>query len=259
MYVINSLFSAFLMYSKIPMPKTEWKEENRRFSLCFFPLIGAVCGALIILWYFVCRWLGGGDFLFAAVSVAIPVIVTGGIHLDGFCDVCDARASWGGKEKMLEIMSDSHIGAFAAIKLSLYLILQTAFLTKINTFDMILIYSIGMIFSRALSGLAAVTFKSAKSTGALQCFKKPAHKKITIASELFFIALSSIAILFISPVAGTVAIVGGFAVFAYYRIFSYKKFGGITGDLEGWFLQMCEFTMLLCTASSYMILDLSEV
>lgn len=47
-----------------------------------------------------------------------------------------------------------------------------------------------------------------------------------------------------SPAVGISAAVGGILSFAYYRSFSYKRFGGITGDLEGWFLQICELASL---------------
>ena len=105
--MLRSLFSAFLMYSRIPAPKVEWKEENRRYALGFFPLVGAVIGGLLMLWRLGCGKLGFGQLVFAAGAVFIPVLVTGGIHLDGFCDVCDARASYADKAKRLEIMSCS--------------------------------------------------------------------------------------------------------------------------------------------------------
>ena len=130
--MLRSLCSAFLMYSRIPVPKVEWKEENRRYALGFFPLIGAVIGGLLILWRIICDRLGIGQFLFAAGAVFLPVLVTGGIHLDGFCDVCDARASYADRAKRLEIMSDPHIGSFAVMKLCLYLILQTALFSQIR-------------------------------------------------------------------------------------------------------------------------------
>lgn len=255
MSVINSFFSAFLMYSKIPMPKTEWKEENRRYALCFFPLIGGVCGGLIILWYYICSKLNIGNTLFAAGCTAIPAAVTGGIHLDGFCDVCDAKSSWGDREKMLDIMSDSHIGAFAAIKLCLYLIIQTALFTEMSDKKLLIVFGAGMVLSRALSGLAAVTFKSAKRSGALHNFVKPAHKRITIASEIFMIILSCFIMVTAGSFVGFSAVLGGFAAFVYYRIFSCRRFGGITGDLAGWFLQICELAILLGTVLSHKLLE----
>lgn len=243
MFVIHSFFSAFLMYSRIPMPSVEWKEENRRYALCFFPLIGAVIGALLLLWYQICLLLGFGALLFATGGAAIPIVVTGGIHLDGFCDVCDAKASCGSRWRMFEIMSDSHIGAFAAIKLALYLLLQGGIFAEIyetKSMELILVCGLLFVLSRALSGLAAVTFKSAKSRGTLQQFTKPAHRGITIAAEGFFLLASCAAMLLINLAGGIGAVLGAATVFVYYRVFSYRTFGGITGDLAGYFLQLCE-------------------
>lgn len=243
MSVIRSLFSAFLMYSRIPVPQVEWKEENRRYALCFFPIIGVVIGGIELLWYILCIKCGISELLMSAVMTAIPVVITGGIHLDGFCDVCDAKACCGTREKMLEVMSDSHIGAFAAIHLSLYFLIQAGLFSQINNISVMIICALGFVQSRAWSGLGAVVFKSAKNKGALQNFSKPAHKKVTVISELFFITAAMTAMVFIDPIIGICASAGGAAAFIYYRILSYKKFGGITGDLAGYFLQICELSV----------------
>ena len=49
------------------------------------------------------------------MAVLIPVLVTGGIHLDGLLDTADALSSWQTRERRLEILKDSHAGAFAII------------------------------------------------------------------------------------------------------------------------------------------------
>lgn len=67
-----------------------------------FPLIGAVIGAVMLGWQWLCNVLGAGDMLFAAGCTVIPIAITGGIHLDGFCDVSDAKASCAEKEKLLK-------------------------------------------------------------------------------------------------------------------------------------------------------------
>ena len=254
MHIINSLFTAFLMYSRIPMPNVEWNEENRRYSLCFFPLIGGIIGGLILLWYKICIILNLGGLIFASVCVAVPILVTGGIHLDGFCDVCDAKASCCSRNRMLEIMSDSHIGAFAAIKLGVYLLLQTGIffeIYEIGNAELMQICALTFIQSRALSGIAAVIFRCAKDSGTLRQLSKPAHKAITIAVEIFFVLLTCTAMLIINLICGIGAVVGATLTFLYYRIFSYKMFDGITGDLAGYFLQLCElvgpgFAVLAC-------------
>ena len=244
--LFKSLISAFSMYSRIPMPQIEWKEENRRYALCFFPLIGAVIGGLILLWRYICIKLGIGSLLFGAASAVIPIIVTGGIHLDGFCDVSDAKASCAPKERALEIMSDSHIGAFAAISLGVYLLLDVAFFSEINNFKVLITASLSFVISRSLSGLAAVTFRCAKKEGALQSFVKPAHKNAAVAALTVILVIGIGGMICIYPAAGIAGAVGALGAFMYYRTFSYKRFGGITGDLAGYFLQICELSSLVC-------------
>lgn len=254
--MLKSLLSAFLMYSRIPVPQVEWKEENRRYALGFFPLIGAVIGSLSIAWRFLCDLLGIGQFLFSAVAVFIPVLVTGGIHLDGFCDVVDARSSFADKEKRLEIMSDPHIGSFACMYLCMYLIIYTALLSQVNSLKGTAVIAFGYVLSRSLSGISAITFKSAKSEGALQSFVKPSHKKITLSMDIFFMLASIFAMAILSPVQGISCVCAATVVFIYYRYSAYKNFGGTTGDLCGWFLQLCEIWI---TAAAVFSERISEV
>ncbi len=252
--MLKSLISAFLMYSRIPMPKVEWSEKNRRFSLCFFPLVGGVIGVFFLIWQLICDRVGIGLLLRGAVAAAIPIMITGGIHLDGFCDVSDAMASWGDKARRLEIMKDSHIGAFAVIRMVLYFALEIAVYSESNG-KAAAIIAVGFVLSRCLSGIAAVTFKSAKNEGSLYAFVNPAHRTITRISLAISAFCCMAAMLFISP-TGLFTIVVAFAFFVYYRHFSYKNFGGITGDLAGWFLQICE---LLTAFSAVIILKITEV
>lgn len=242
MSVLNSLFSAFLMYSRIPVPQVEWREENRRYALCFFPLVGAVVGGVFLLWRYICDAMSIGRLLSGAVSAVIPLIVTGGIHMDGFCDVVDAGSSFGDRQKKLNIMSDPHIGSFSAIWLGAYLIVHAALLSEIAGFRTAAALACSYVLSRSLSGIAAVTFKGAKKEGALQSFVKPAHKKITVSVLLIITACACSGMMILSPVSGGAAIICAGLSFVYYRISAYRNFGGITGDTAGWFLQICELS-----------------
>lgn len=94
MHVIRSLCIAFSTYSRIPVPQVAWTDENRKYSMCFFPLIGAVIGLLLWGWLALCDVLGFGALLRGAVGALLPILVTGGIHMDGFMDTSDALASW---------------------------------------------------------------------------------------------------------------------------------------------------------------------
>ncbi|MBR4413672.1 MAG: adenosylcobinamide-GDP ribazoletransferase, partial [Lachnospiraceae bacterium] len=87
MRLIKSFLIALSMYSKIPVPRTEWKEEDMKYVFIFFPVVGVVIGGLIFGWYALCKYLENvPEICKVLVVAAIPVIVTGGIHVDGFMD-----------------------------------------------------------------------------------------------------------------------------------------------------------------------------
>ena len=130
MRVIRSLFIAFSTYSRIPVPQVAWSEENRKYSMCFFPWIGAVIGLLMWGWLRLCGALSIGSVLKGAVGALLPILVTGGIHMDGFMDTSDALASWQSRERRLEILKDSHVGAFAVLGCAGYLLLHAAVLSE---------------------------------------------------------------------------------------------------------------------------------
>ncbi len=245
MKILNSFFSAFLMYSRIPMPRVEWKEENRSYALCFFPLVGAVIGALLLLWQNVCNRLEIDTLLYAVVAVLIPILVTGGIHMDGYMDVSDALACMGNREKRLEVMKDSRIGAFAAIRLVCYMLLEAGLFSVVTDFVSMAVIALLFVLSRAYSGLSVVLFKNATGRGSLMSFSKAAHRRITIFVELMVILGCYAGMLLLNLTMGLCGIAAGLLVFLYYREISYKYFGGITGDLAGYFLQLSELVMMV--------------
>ena len=101
--LIQSMIIAFSMYSKIPMPRVEWNKRNMKYALCFFPFIGVIIGLVMSggLWFL--REYQFGAFFTACIATVIPVLITGGIHLDGYLDTIDALNSYGDREKRLEI------------------------------------------------------------------------------------------------------------------------------------------------------------
>ena len=131
MTLLHSLIICFALYSKIPMPHVEWTKENMRFSICFLPLVGTVIGLFEGVWVFFCMRFGIGPLTEVLILAAISIVLTGGIHIDGFMDTMDAVNSWQDREKKLEIMKDSHIGAFSVIMLLLYYLLDIAVLSSV--------------------------------------------------------------------------------------------------------------------------------
>lgn len=244
MNLLGAVVIAFSMYSRIPMPRIEWTKERMRYMLCFFPLVGAAIGAGMLLWMRFGRMLAGDGNFFRAVLVMIPVFVTGGIHLDGLLDTADALSSYKPIEEKLEILKDSHAGAFAIIFGASYFLLMFGLYSEVTAEQMRLL-AVGFVLSRALSGLSVVLFKKAKNSGLAASFSDMAQQKCVGAVMIFVILLCGAALLALDPVLGGAVLLAAAAVFGYYRWMSYRKFGGITGDLAGFFLQVCELMMAL--------------
>ena len=115
MNLLQSMVIAFSMYSKIPMPRVDWNEKNMKYAMCFFPLVGGIEGILMLLAGRLLMESGFGKIFVAAVMTLLPILITGGIHMDGFMDTMDALSSYGDREKKLAILKDSHADAFARL------------------------------------------------------------------------------------------------------------------------------------------------
>lgn len=243
--IINSFIIALSMYSEIPMPRVERDQRNMRYVLCFFPVIGVVIGVLLCGWSAVCGFYGFGQICFALAGAVVPVIVTGGIHLDGFVDTADALHSYEKKEKKPEILKDPHVGAFGVIALIGYFMLYGAGLTLIWKKEQLELLCLNYILSRTLSGMSLVWFPMAKKDGLLHSFASAAHRTKVRAVLVTLLALGFAAAVLIRPVIGAVMALVQMWVWTYYYYMSKKQFGGITGDVAGYFLCLCELAGVL--------------
>ena len=242
MRVLRSLVIAFSTYSRIPMPQVEWSDENRKYTMCFFPLIGAVTGLLLWFWLLLCDRLALGGFLRGAVAALIPLLVTGGIHMDGFMDTSDALASWQPMERRLEILKDSHVGAFAVIGCAGYLLLCAGVFSEAAAQCGPMFMACYMI-SRALSALALAFLKSARPGGMMDAFARAAHRRMVAISAVVYALICMGLWLIFGGWVACICAAGAGVCFAYYRRMAYKNFGGVTGDLAGWFVQVTELVL----------------
>ena len=246
---MKSLIIAFAMYSKIPMPRVDWEKKALSWALCWFPLVGAVIGAVLYGWMALARYLGFGPLFFAAFALLIPIALSGGIHLDGFCDTCDALSSHQPRERKLEILKDSHTGAFAIICCGLYLLVFFACWCEAAAVGRAaLVLALGPVLSRSLSGLFAVTLPNARGTGLLATFTDTMDTAKARGVMVIWVVACVAAMLWLDLWTGGAALLGAGLACLYYRVMSQRQFGGVTGDLAGFFLQICELAMVLMVA-----------
>ena len=240
----DCLVVAFSTYSAIPMPQVQWSQRNMRYAMCFFPLIGLIIGALLLGWAQLRNLVGIGPLLFGAVATVLPLLVTGGIHLDGFCDTCDALGSHQPREKKLEILKDSHAGAFAVISGVSYFVLYLGAAGEV-TEACLPVICLAFSVSRTFSALSVENFPNANPKGTAAAFGKNSLKrKVNAALAVYLILLTGGGVL-LDPLLGVLLMAAAALCFAFYHHMAMKYFGGITGDLAGFYVCVSELAMIL--------------
>lgn len=245
----NSFLVAFGMYSRIPVPQADWEHSSMEYVMCFFPFIGTVTGVLV--WF--CRVLGQEagihPLLLAAVLTVLPLWISGGIHMDGYMDTKDALATWGDKEKKLAVLKDSRTGAFAVLGCGVYLLLSFGSWCAVVPGKGLFCICLGYMVSRTLSGLSVLCFPKAKKTDSYVSFfamKAQTRKAVLVLAVL--LAAEWAALVLLGGPRGCLVLGVSTAVYGWYYYISKKEFGGITGDLAGYFVQLLELAVLFVMA-----------
>ena len=234
MNIFKTIAVALSMFSAVPVPSFRWDEKNMRYVLCAFPIVGLISG---LCWAAV-SLIHIPDILRGALFCIIPVIITGGIHLDGYADTWDALASWGNAEKKQEILHDPHTGALAVIRLCCYFAAYFALCAVlVPNLRAVICAGLGFMLSRTLSGWSLVSLPIAKGTGLAYTFASSADKKRVRRILVCLAAVIAVTIIVIGRLSGIAVILASVAVMLRYADVAEKQFGGISGDLAGWVLQ----------------------
>lgn len=253
--LFGGLLVAFGLYSALPLPQIEWKHSTMRYALGFLPLIGVLVGACEYGWLLLAGKLAVSGLLYAAGAVLIPVVITGGIHLDGFVDTCDALCSYGDREKRLEILKDPHVGAFAILWIGVLLVAQLGLFAQMyETPASAKLLLFGYAGARALGGGMIVTQTCAKNSGLAHLFADNADKKrVSRVMLVWELVLAALAIVLAKGI-GALAVAACAVFYVFHVRMCRKNFGGITGDLCGMCITVCETVTLLCAVIGGMAL-----
>ncbi|NLX64209.1 MAG: adenosylcobinamide-GDP ribazoletransferase [Clostridiaceae bacterium] len=246
MSFLRSIALGFAMFSRIPMPRVEWTKENMRYMICAFPFVGMVIGLLVWVWLRLSNLLALGTIIFAAGLTCIPIAATGGIHLDGFCDTVDALASNAEPEKKREILKDPHTGAFAVIFVCAYLLAYFALCTEIpREVDAVWILGIIHIMIRSTVGFGVLYYPAINSQGLFFTISSSSRRKsAAIILCLIFASCAAILTLIDGLFMGIVITMVTIICAIYIYFMSKNKFGGMSGDISGYWLQIAELAAL---------------
>jgi adenosylcobinamide-GDP ribazoletransferase len=225
----------------IPQPwLPPMSEASMVSAIPWFPAAGAIIGALLLP----AGWLGDlgwGEMARAALVVAAWGVVTGGLHLDGLSDTFDAVMSWRPRERKLEIMKDSRIGAMGAMALVALLLLKFVFLAGAGPgwWSAVLV---APVLGRWANCYGIYWFPAAREGGLGRSFNAQVRRGDFWAASIF-------ALLFTAAVAGPAGLVAALLVWGVAHVLIrwwVRDLGGLTGDTYG---ALCEIAEVVALAA----------
>lgn len=247
MKFVTGLLIAIQFFTAIPIRKN-FPMDNKHLekTIQSFPLVGLMQGLIYSgLLYGLLEWTSFSPLAIAFMIWLATIIVTGGLHIDGWMDMSDAYFSYRDKKRRLEIMQDSRVGAFGVISLLVLLSSRFLFIYEVTVFQSSLSYFLIMIIpflSKILMGMILLHVPAAKKDGMASYFKQAAGKHTLMIYPGYIVLLLGILILsdqhLLLPYLLMVLIIIGYYFFIKKK--AVHHFGGITGDIVGASVEGCE-------------------
>lgn len=237
---MRSFFVALQFLTILPVditPKVSQETFGR--SLAWFPIVGAIIGLALSLNVFLFGILP--QMVIAALIMALSVIITGGIHLDGFADTCDGLYGSTAKERALEIMRDSHIGSMAALGIAMLLVLKFSLLASMPQQILWKLLVLMAAFARWSQALSCFLSEYARDDGKARYFIEYATWRELLIGGAFTLALFLLSM----KSQGAIIFFTSLLVISLPIYYIKARIGGMTGDTIGAINEVSEVTVLL--------------
>ena len=226
---MNSFLVGLQFLTRIHIARqTVWTAEDFGRSTRFFPLVGLVLGICYALAAWLLVYFIGMRTLTAVLLLILPLLLTGGLHADGFMDTADGVFSGRERERKLEIMKDSRVGSFGVVSFVLLMFLQFALLLDMHPFLLVPALFIMPIIGRMAMVLAIACFPYARADGMGKTFADMADRKTIVTASVM-------TVVFVLPcgLLASVALMLGVLFALFFCRAMTTTLGGVTGDIYG--------------------------
>ncbi len=237
---MNDFFTGLQFLTRIRViEQTDWSPASFGRSVKYFTLIGAIIGLILAaVNYALSQFLP--PHVLAAVIILAEIVLTGGLHCDGFMDTADGVFSGRSRERMLEIMKDSRVGANGVVAFGLLLLLKYSLIIDMTPTMLTTALLVMPIAGRLAMVISITSFPYARPDGMGKAFGQYAGRSTLV------IAVAA-ALVIVIPLGITAAVSAGAAVLA--GVLSARYFagvlGGLTGDTYGAVTYLTELMALL--------------
>jgi adenosylcobinamide-GDP ribazoletransferase len=213
-------------------------------TMAFYPLVGALIGALLAGLAFLMGKTGlpaTAPLLPAALLLAAWAGITGGLHLDGWADCCDALFVPVSRERRLAILHDPRLGGFGGIGLGVLLLVKLAAIQGMwaSPWRLLILFVVPVLARWALV-IAARVFPLARPDGMAAHFRQGLGWREVIIASVTAALATALAGWRGPAILGVVAL----AMLAVSRL-AVARLGGLTGDVYGAIVETAETAALV--------------
>jgi adenosylcobinamide-GDP ribazoletransferase len=243
---LRDIALCLVFFTRLPLPHFDFGDRKLAGAIWAAPIIGLIVAVLGALAYAVATRLGLAAGPAAALTLAATLLATGALHEDGLSDVADGFGGGKDRERKLEIMRDSRIGAYGAAALGMSLLLRWTALTEIDgAWPVLLALIAAHMASRGLMDLLMHALPPARADGLSAGAGSVSRETVAIGA-----ALGVLALLCLGLSAAVTAIVLLALLFLAFRALCLNHIGGQTGDTVGALQQLAEIIVLLVASVS---------
>ena len=219
--------------------QNDWSPDSFGRSVKYFTLIGAIIGLILAgLNYVLSQFLP--SHVLAAVLIIAEIVLTGGLHCDGFMDTADGVFSGRSRERMLEIMKDSRVGANGVVAFGLLLLLKYSLIIDMTPTMLFAALITMPVAGRMAMVISIASFSYARPEGMGKAFAQYAGRATLGVTAVVAIAVVAALGIRASISAGG-AVVAGILAARYLATI----LGGLTGDTYGAVTELTELAVLL--------------
>jgi adenosylcobinamide-GDP ribazoletransferase len=248
MILLRALLAAMAFLTRVPVPGAgSWAPGVAGVSVAFFPAVGLFLGAASagLAWLMLGRLAFPPHLVWALALVSTQALLTGALHLDGLSDVVDGLGgARGDRERALEIMRDSRIGAFGVVALVLVLLAKVAAMNEVLRGPGCLAVLLACPTVARLGASILVTFvPCARPTGLAYTFHREAHGVSVLAA-----ALVTLGLLWAQGWTTVVPAAWSLGASLATGLYIAARLRGLTGDAYGAAIELGELAFLLAAA-----------
>ncbi len=234
----------FLTILPISYCKNESLEDVAR-STIYYPFVGLLIGGFLYGAALALAYLFP-VFPWAVLMLSLWVIVTGGLHLDGVSDLADGLGGGQNREEKLAIMKDSRVGAFGAISLIIILLIKLSMISELSVDHSRRAFLLAPIGGRSILLILIHFFPSARPGGLGDFFRPYSTLKGIITGLVFSFGFGWL----LFGVTGIIMLSAAFLAVVLLGVFISRVLGGLTGDVYGAAIEICE--VLILTAAVFL-------